>query len=334
MRNQRTGRDAPATKGGPAFAEPHCCTCSRSGLPERPPRATGHHHFPTNEVDAKPQPGRLSRPEGSRKVIRLRHGCKPQTGDFWFSFPVAAASHPQQDPNTRTRSTQPSASALNRRNPALLQRFGCHGSWPVAPLRSLHVRVLPTRLRKALGRTRSADRGPRDATQERATRRRGRSRLACRKADRRHRFAPSQARVGTQGDLRQAHALADGASGSTSAAAPDPRLRRHDLPRLHRVARGSPLRRRPRDGHRLRADRPAQGDGRRAPERQGDQREDRVPLRVRPPGGLSQGARQDEARGQVRRTDRHAGRHPRARIRAWVPSSEGRPRPSPSTCWR
>jgi hypothetical protein len=41
------------------------------------------------------------------------------------------------------------------------------------------------------------------------------------------------------------------------------------------------------------------------------QREDRLPLRLRPPRGLPQGAGQDGAGRQVRRADRHARRHPR-----------------------
>ena len=122
----------------------------------------------------------------------------------------------------------------------------------------------------------------------------------------RRELAAAQAR-----DLFQSRPLANCSGFATPAAPPDPRLPRSDLRAVSRAARRPRLWRRPGDRHGPCPPRRHQGDVRRPPEGEEPRRAQGLPLRLRPPRGLSQGPQEDAAGRQVWAADHLVHRHAR-----------------------
>ena len=114
-----------------------------------------------------------------------------------------------------------------------------------------------------------------------------------------------------QGDLRQAHRVADRDGRAPSAAALHARLHQRPLQRIPRAARRSQLRRRRGDRRRSGALQRQAVHGDRPPEGPRHQGEDPPQLRDAAPRGLPQGAAAHEARREIRAAALHVRRHAR-----------------------
>ncbi len=134
--------------------------------------------------------------------------------------------------------------------------------------------------------------------------------------------------------IREPDAVGDGAGRAAPEPAADARLHRHDLRRVRRAARRPRLRRRPGHPHRVRPARRAQGPAGRPPEGQDARGAAAVLLRLRTPGRLPQGAREDEAGREVSASDHLPDRHARAPSRESAPRNAGRRNSSRRASWK
>ena len=193
---------------------------------------------------------------------------------------------------------------------------------------SLHGRVLrrSRHRRDADARFRAPRR--RAGAQDRGTGPRQRRRRRAAPADRA--AGGARARAAAE-DLRRAVALAEGAALPPSGPALHARLHRAPVRGLHRAARRPPLRRRSRDGRRLRHVRRHAGAGRRPPEGAQHEGEGAAQLRPAQARGLPQGAAPDGAGRAHRAVRSSASSTRRAPTRASTPRSAARPRRSRRT---
>ena len=163
------------------------------------------------------------------------------------------------------------------------------------------------------------DRGAQHAAADRRPRRRDRRPAPPHRSDPRR-------------DLQAPDAVAARPGGAPSRAALPPRLRRAAVHRVRRAPRRSALRRRRRHRLRLRPLPRRAGAGLRPPEGPRHEAEGAAQLRLRPAGGLPQGAARDADGRQVRPADhrlrRHAGGLSRRRVRGARHRRGHRPEPA------
>ena len=193
-------------------------------------------------------------------------------------------------------------------------------------MRSIRLRVR-RRHEADLPRFRTADRRAAGEDRRAALRPRGFGRRHLR----RDHPAAEEEPAAHEGDLRQAHGVADRDGRAPSAASVHARLRQRPVQRFPRAARRPQLRRRPRHRRRARALQRQAVHGARPPEGPRHQGEDPPQLRHAAPGGLPQGAAAHEARREVRAAAVHVRRHARRlsghRRRGARPVGGDRPQP-------